>query len=167
MKLLKITILFMVMVVGGLFVLPTLQASELTTEPTTEITTEITTAVDNLSITDAWEQAKTWIVGSIISLFSGGTLAAVAYIILNKGKNKITAYLNQAADENKISRATADKLIDRTNDIANKVYNKVDNLETAMVDKLDDVTDKIMEVVDSQSAFFTELKDALIEYMED
>lgn len=162
MKLLKTAII--IMTIGCLFVFPTVKASELTTEPTTEITTENT---DQLTVTDAWEQAKTWVVGSVLSLFSAGMLSVVAYIIINKGKKKIEGFLDDAVAENKISRATADKLIDRTNDIANSVYHKVDDLETKVVEKLDDVTEKITEVIDSQKGFYEDLESALTEYMEE
>lgn len=168
MKLLKIAIFTMVMVIAGIGILPTVSATDLTTEPTTEITTELTTE-PNLedTVVDAWEEAKTYVVGSIISLISGGLLTTVAYIVISKGKKSITDFLNKEADDNKISRATADKLIVRTNNALDTVSDKVSNLENAVVIKLDSVAEDIKAVVEEQRSFMTDLNQALQEYFEE
>ena len=181
MKKIKVFIIAL-LVIASFTVMPSMiKASEITTEPeiTTEITTEaetteITTEAitteevvveDSLSIDDAFEKAKVYIVGVVLSLFSGGMLSLVASIILNQLRKKAIEKLEEAVNSNLMSQETANKAIATLDNGIDKINEKVVSLEQNVLVKVQNLDTHLVELINKiDTEFVQTLKVALTDY---
>ena len=176
MKRIKVFTIALLVIVSFAFIPQTVKASEVTTEPeiTTEITTQETTeaetteevvADDSLSIDDAFEKAKVYIVGVVLSLFSGGMLSLVASIILNQLRKKAIEKLEEAVNSNLMSQETANKAIETLDSGIDKINEKVVNLEQNVLVKVQNLDTHLVELINKLDTEFVQtLKVALTDY---
>ena len=181
MKKIKVFIIAL-LVIASFTVMPSMiKASEITTEPeiTTEITTEaetteITTEAitteevvvdDSLSIDDAFEKAKVYIVGVLLSLASGGMLSLVAGIILNELRKRALKKLEEAVNSNLMSQDTGNKAIETIDKGIVQINEKVVNLENDVLVKVQSLDTHLVDLINKLDTEFVQtLKTALTEY---
>ncbi len=171
MKKIKVFIIALLIIVGFAFMPPTVQAAEVTTEPVTteEVTTDLITEeeviVTEFDLDAALEKAKTWIVAAMLSVLGNGTLAGIAYIILNKMKKSAYDQINAAVEQNKISQTTANAATKMIDDGVVAIQVKIDSFERTVSDKIETLDEHTKEMIDKLDAkFLTLFNEALQEY---
>jgi len=178
MKKLKVFIIALLVIIGFAFMPPTVQASEVTTEPITEemttveevvttdlITTEEVVEESEFDIDETLDKAKTWIVGVSLSIISSGLLSTVAYIVLSNLKNKALEQVNEAVAQNKISQATANVATKAIDDGIDLMADKFDKFDKNINEQIIEMNQSVQDLVEGfNTNFLSKLNQALTEY---
>jgi uncharacterized phage infection (PIP) family protein YhgE len=146
-------------------------ATELTEEQTTE---EVTVEESELTLPEinenTIEEAKTWVVGALISLLTVMTSSLVVGIIMNKLKTKALGEVNKAVENNAISQRQADSAVNTINDTSRKMQEHLNGFSDKLSDKIDGFAEKFGELDDKLEKINTVLfnfTEAINEYLID
>lgn len=144
------------------------------TELTEEITTEEVTEENSLTLPEinqeTVDQAKTWVVGALISLLAVMTSSTVIGIILNKLATKALKEVDKAVENNAISQKQADQAVNLINDSNRKAQEQLNKFFDDVGTKIDSFTEKFDNLDDKVGKITTILDnfaEALDEYLKD
>ena len=147
-------------------------------EPTEVVTTE--EVIDEVAVEyeltlpeiseETINQAKTWVVGALISLLTIMMSSLVSGLILSKLKADAVSKFDEAVQKGVLSQDKADKAILEMNNAEQIIKNKLDTFSEKIGSKLNEFTLKIEGLdgkVDKMNIFFERLFEGLETYLEE